>query len=110
MMTKKDYVEEILSEKLAHYGMSKELLRYCAEDVVDGLDVWYELSGDAVASSNRYGYLEREKEEAVKQGKKELEQLQKKHEEEKAEIDRNVRWMRQRMQNQIEELQKQVKG
>lgn len=72
-MTKQEYIVEMLSEILQKYNIPPEILQYCAEDVVDGLDVWYELSGDSVASSNRYSALESEKLQAVEKIRKEYE-------------------------------------
>lgn len=107
-MTKAEYVEEILEEILRVYQIPVEVLKQCAEDIVDGLDVWYEMSGDSIASSNRYGYLEREIEDIKKKAQKELEDADTEYKEQLKEIDRNARWKYQQYQRKIEELEKQV--
>ncbi len=108
-MTKTKYVAEIISEELEHYSITPELIEGLAEGIVHGLDMWYEFSGDSVASSNRYAAIESEKQQAIKSAQKELENEQKRHSDEMEEANRNVRWMRARYQQQIEELQKQVR-
>ncbi len=108
-MTKQEYIVEMLSEILGHYQITPEVLQQCAEDVVDGLDVWYELSGDSVATSNRYQHLEDEVVQVKKATEKELEKAEKKHKEEVDQMIRETRWRYQRYQEKIDELQKQVK-
>lgn len=107
-MTKTEYVTELLSD-VVPLDITVDKLKEIAKDIVDGLDMWYELSGDSVATSNRYAAIENEKEQRVKDARKELEKEERKHKEEVEEIRRNVRWMRQRYQNEIDELKKQIR-
>lgn len=82
-MTKVEYVREMLVETLGDYQISPEHLTEAAESIVHGLDVWHEMSSDRVADTNWHGMKEGEKKVAVDAVRKEMEQEEKRHQDEK---------------------------
>jgi len=108
-MNKIEYIAEMLSEELEQYQIPPEIIKQCAEGLVYGLDMWYELSGDSVATSNRYAELEHQVVKATQKGEKQLAEEENRHSKELEELRRNASWSLQRKQEKIEELQKQIK-
>ena len=104
-MTKMDYVAEMLSEELEHYQITPELINRCAKSIIDGLDMWYELSGESVASNNRYKELESSIIKSEQKREKMLMELENKHSKELKEWNIYSRMAIQRKNEEIERLQ-----
>jgi len=107
-MTKREYVAEMLQETLTDYNLKQEDIDLCAANIVQGLDMWHEMSGDSVASSNRYGELSSQIERLKKDKETALDQAGRKHYEELEELKRYSRGVIYQKNQKIEELEKEI--
>lgn len=109
-MTKSEYAAEMLTEALYVEGveMLPTIVYAIAKDIVDGLDMWHEMSGDSVASSNRYQELEGQIEQAKKAKQEALDRQEREYNEKLKDANASARAIISQKNMVIEELQKQI--
>lgn len=110
-MTKTDYVVEMLSEALHIEGVEllPVVIQEIAQGIVQGLDMWYEMSGDNVASSNRYGELSNQIEQLKKDKQSALDKQEREYNDKLKDVNASARAIINHKNTVIEELQKQIK-
>lgn len=107
-MTKTEYVTEMLQDMLSDNPVTDEQISQWAKSIIDGIDMWHEMSSDSVATTNRYQYLEGQIEQLKKSKEDALDKQEREYKEKLKDINQSARAIIYNQQREIEELKKQI--